>query len=274
VTWPAVSSDYLSTMGIPLRDGRFLRDHEEELVAVVSESAARMLWPGMNPIGRKVSRDEKAGPWLRVVGVVGDVLSAGLDRVPTPAIYRSYSQYGPNAFSVVVRTSGAPESKAAAVRSSVSSVDPEIPVANVRSMSAVIGKSAEQRRFQTELLTAFAIVAVVLAAIGVYGVVASSTLQRRKEIGVRMALGANANDVIRLVLRGGMAPVVFGLVTGVAMAMLLAEGMASLLFGVSTTDPMTLAAAPMVLAAAGALPCWMIARRAAGIPPAESLSID
>jgi putative ABC transport system permease protein len=273
VAWPAVSSEYLAAMGIPLRDGRFFREGESEAVAVVSESAARLLWPGENPIGKRVSQAVTPRKWARVVGVAGDVLSAGLDRPSTPAIYRPYSQYPEVTFRLVAQTA-LPAAFDKTLHDAVNRVDPDIPVPEVRTMSGLVGQSAQQRRFQAIVLSVFAFAAVLLAAIGIYGVVATGIQQRRKEIGLRMALGADSRDVTQLVFRNGMAPVLAGLFAGVVMAMLLARLIASLLFQVSTLDLVTFAGAPLVLAAAGALPCWLTARHARRIDPAVCLRID
>jgi putative ABC transport system permease protein len=273
VAWPAVSSEYLAAMGIPLRDGRFFREGEPEAVAVVSESAARLLWPGEKPIGKRICWPETPGKWLRVVGVAGDVLSAGLDRASTPAIYRPYSQYPTVTFRLVAQTA-LPAAFNKTLRDAVNRVDSDIPVSEIHTMSERIGKSAQQRVFQAVLLTVFAFAAVLLAAIGIYGVVANGIQQRRKEIGLRIALGADNRDVTHLVFRNGMAPVLAGLFAGVVMAMLLARLIASLLFQVGTLDLITFAGAPLVLAAAGAFPCWLTARQARRIDPAVCLRID
>jgi predicted permease len=273
-TWPIVSPGYFSALDIPLHDGRLLREREDDLVAILSESAARMLWPGVSPIGKRVSRDEKAGPWLRVVGVVGDVLSGGLDQGSTPAIYRAYSQFGLNTVNFVVRTAGLPTSKTESLRTAISSVDADIPLGAIRTMTEIVGKSAQQRGFQAMLLTVFACIAILLAAIGIYGVVAYSVVQRRKEIGVRMALGAERTDVVLLVFRTGMAPVCVGLLSGVVLSVCVAQAMGSLLFGVRTLDPVTFSCAPLVLGIAGALPCLLLARKAAASDPASSLRLD
>ena len=156
----------------------------------------------------------------------------------------------------------------------VNRVDPDIPVPEVRTMSALVGQSAQQRRFQAIVLTVFALAAVLLAAIGIYGVVANGIQQRRKEIGLRMALGADSRDVTQLVFRNGMAPVLVGLSAGIVMSMLLVRLIASLLFQVGTVDLITFLSASLVLGSAGAMPCWLTARHARRIDPAVCLRID
>ena len=209
-----------------------------------------------------------------MIGIVGDLLSAGLDRAPMPAFYRLYEQAGTRSFSILVRTALAPEAVAKSVRDAVSRIDSEIPVPEMRTMPGIIAKSVQPRRFQAALLSGFAAVAVLLAAIGIYGVVAYSVAQRRKDIGVRIALGAKQRDVGNLVFRNGMAPVFLGLGIGMFAAAVLARFIASLLFEVSTLDPTTFIGAPVVLVIAAALPCWLTARQAARIDPVVALRLE
>lgn len=274
VAWPTVSSDYFRTMKIPLRDGRLFRDGESEHVAVLSESAARAVFPGADPIGRRVTTDGTPHQWFRVIGVVGDVLAEGLDRAIAPAIYLPFWQYGRNQFAIAVRSALTPEALSKQVREAVWRVDPEIPVPEVRTMASLISQSAQQRRLQAILLAGLASIAVLLAAVGIYGVVAYSVARRRKEIGLRMALGADSADIRQVVFRHGMAPVLTGLVAGVVAGGGLAKGMSALLFHVSTLNPLAYVAAFLVLGIAGALPCWMTAARAARTDPVVALRTE
>ena len=277
-SWPNVSSNYFDVMKIPLRAGRLFRDEGEiEKVAVVSESAARRMWPGQHPIGKRVRKStDPPDDYSRVVGVVGDVLSSALDRVSTPAVYRPYTQRGgrPTAVNLVIQAAAPPASLAAPFRAAISRLDPDVPAMALVPMPGVIAGSVQMRRFQTSLLSAFALVAVLLAAIGIYGIVAYSILQRRKEIGVRVALGANPKDVSQLVFRNGLAPVVFGLTAGLVAASLFSRLLASLLFQVRLLDPVTFLATPLVLILAAAVPCWLIARRASRIDPMDALRLE
>jgi predicted permease len=276
--WPNVSSNYFAVMNIPLRAGRLFRDQgETEKVAAVSESAARKMWPGQHPIGKRVRKSiDGVDDYSRVVGVVGDVLSSGLDRVATPAVYRPYTQRGgrPSAVNLVIQASVPPAGLATPLRRAIFHLDPDVPVMELRPMRDVIDGSVQMRRFQTSLLSAFAAVAVLLAVIGIYGIVAYSILQRRKEIGVRIALGAHAKNVSHLVFRNGLAPVLFGLAIGLLAASLLSRLLASLLFGVSGLDPVTFLATPVVLILAAAVPCSLIARKALRIHPMDALRLD
>ena len=265
-------------MRIPLRAGRFFRDAgETEPVAVVSESAARSIWPGQDPIGKRLNKFVEAkGDYSRVIGVVGDVLSGGLDRAATPTVYRPYTQRGgrPYAFSIVIQAAIGSQALAAPFRAALSRFDPDVPVTELRPMPAVIGRSVQTRLFQASLLSAFAFVAVLLAAVGIYGVVSYSVLQRRKEIGVRVALGADQQDISRLVFQNGMTPVLVGLVAGLLAAVLFSKMMASLLFQTHSWDPAAFIAAPSILVLAAALPCWLTSRQAAHIDPMDALRLE
>jgi putative ABC transport system permease protein len=276
--WPNVTVEYFAAMKIPLRAGRLFRDAgETEPVALVSESAARSIWPGQDPIGRRVSKFVEAeDDYSRVIGVVADVLSGALDRPPTPTVYRPYTQRGGRntAFSIVIQTTLAPRDLAAPYRAVVSRFDSDLPVTELRPMPDLIADSVQVRLFQVSLLGAFAIVAVLLAAVGIYGVVAHSALQRRKEIGIRIALGAAAEDISRLVMRNGMTPVLAGLAVGLAVAASLTKVIASLLFQVGTLDPFAFFAAPSIFILVAALPCWWTARHAAQADPMDALRLD
>jgi predicted permease len=276
--WPNVTSGYFRVMKIPLRAGRPFRDEgETEPVAVVSESAARRMWPGQDPIGKRVRKSiEPADAYSRVVGVVGDVLSSALDRVSTPAVYRPYTQRGGRATAVtlVIQAAVPPAALATPLREAISRLDPDVPVAALRPIQDVITGSVQTRLFQTSLLSAFALIAVLLATIGIYGVVAYSILQRRKEIGVRVALGANPKDVSQLVFRNGLAPVLSGLTAGLVAAPLFSGLVASLLFRVPVLDPVTFLVTPLVLILAAAVPCWLIARKASLIDPMDALRLE
>src|SRR6185369_12919054 len=277
--WPNVTAEYFGAMRIPLRAGRLFRDDGEiEKVAVVSESAARNIWPGEDPIGKRLNRSIGApGDYSRVIGVVGDVLAGALDRPPTPTVYRPYTQrggWGPSAVSLVVKAALAPAALAAPIRAAVARVDPDVPLEEVRPMAAIAARSVQARAFQMWLLSAFALVALLLAVIGIHGVVAYAILLRRKEIGVRIALGADRQHISRMVFQNGLTPVVVGLPIGLFAAGLFARLMSSLLFQVRTLDPVTFIVAPLVLLVAAAVPCWLTARRAAHIDPMDCLRLE
>ena len=271
VTRPAVTPEYFEAMGIPLRAGRFFREGDTDDAVIISESAARLLWPGESPIGRRIGLDNP-GSWFRVVGVAGDVLY-GLDRPTSPTVYRLLSRYGLPTFKLVVKTA-APDELGKSLRRAVAGTDAEIPVLEVRPLSDLIGKSARQRRFETALFLIFAVSAVLLAAIGIYGVVAYAVLQRRMEIGLRIALGADARNVMQLVFQHGMTPVLAGIGVGMAMASIFSKVVNSLLFNTSALAPIPFIASVAALGLAGAIPCWMNARQTMRIDPAMCLRVE
>jgi putative ABC transport system permease protein len=224
-----VSGGYFQTMGIPLRSGRFFNDDgEKELVALVSESAAQRIWPGENAIGKRF-RNGTDQRFMRVVGVVADTRTETLGRNQQPAIYRPYFQFGGRDIKLLVRTAAEPAAIARAIRHRIWSVDRAVPVPELRTIAGVVSDAVAPRRFQTVLVTAFALLALVLAMIGIYGVVSYVVLQRRAEIGVRMALGASQWEICSMMLKRGMRPVVLGLGAGVLTAVGATRLMTSLL---------------------------------------------
>jgi ABC-type antimicrobial peptide transport system permease subunit len=235
-----------------------------------------MLWPDQNPLGKRLSKPVGEDPavYWRVVGIVGDVRSGGLDRAPAPTVYRPYSQKGGLAFSLVIRAAASPRELTKTVRERIGRVDPDVPLPEIRTMPEIIENSVRPRRFQASLLSAFAMLAVVLAAIGIYGVVAHTVTQRRKEIGVRLALGAGQREIRNLILKNGMAPVFAGLAAGLLLAAILTRVIASLLFEVRPLDPLAFLSASLILAIAAALPCWLNARDAARIDPMVALRFE
>jgi len=273
-----VNSEYFSLMKIPLRAGRLFRDAgETEQVVVISESTARRMWPGQNPIGKRIRKSlDPADDYSRVVGVVGDVVTSGLDRDPTAVVYRPYSQRGgrPVGVTLMIQAAGPAASLAAPLRQAVLHLDPDVPVTELQTMRDVISNSVRARVFQTSLISAFAVVAVFLAAVGIYGVVAYSIMQRRKEVGIRIALGADRKDVSRLVFHTGMTPVVAGLAGGLVAASFFAKLLASLLFHIRTLDPLTFLVTPLVLILTAAVPCWLIARNASHFDPMDALRLE
>jgi putative ABC transport system permease protein len=274
-TWSRVSADYFSTLRIQPLSGRLFRDGgEPDLVAVISESTARALWPDQNPLGRRIAHLNTPEAFYRVVGVVPDVRAEGLDQPPSRTIYRLFWQRPDTQFSIVIQTRLAPKFLSRAVREAVWSVDSAIPVPEVHALSSNVDKSVEQRRFQALLLSVFAGIAVLLAALGIYGVVAYAVLQRRKEFGVRIVLGADHREIRRLVFTHGMAPVIIGLGIGALIAMSVARWIGSLLFQVNALDPGSFLKASLLLALTAALPCWLSARQAGRTDPVEALRLD
>ena len=272
-----VTHDFFRTKRMPLRRGRTFDDHDTAgvtPVVVISEALARRYWPGQDAIGKRVRTPMPSPPyaptWMTVVGVVAPARYRELEQSRLD-FYMSYRQSDEPLKHVVVRTSGDPMALAPAVRSALRGIDAEIMLTDVRSMAAIVDTALGGPRFAMQLLGGFALVALLMAALGIYGVVAFLVGRRTREVGVRMALGARAADVMALVLRQGMAPVLAGLAVGLVAALALGRLSAGLLFGVPPHDPFTLAAATAVLGAAGLVACLLPARRAAGIDPAQAL---
>jgi predicted permease len=281
-SWLSVSSGYFSTLGIPLRAGRLFDEGEPHSVAVVSETAARRIWPGENPIGKKIRHwlDRTRSHWFTVIGVVGDVHSTALDRPPDCLIYypywrRYYAQgTGESILVLYVRTPIEGTAVTAAIREQVRNVDTDVSISDRGALAHIVSKSVSQRRFQALMVAAFGLVALLLAGIGVYGVVSYSIAQRRKEIGVRMVLGASQRDIASLVLRHGMRPVLVGMGIGVVAAAALARLIQSLLFEVRALNPLILTAAPLALVLVAALACYGPIRRGSRTDPVVALRYD
>ena len=273
----AVMPHYFHTIGIPLLAGRDFTEQdrgaywlgEVPLTLIVNETFARRYWPNENPIGKRFSPGN--GPFGTVIGVVGDVRSLSLEREARPAFYFSYGHFGLPALTIVVRTSALPEAMTAALRAQVYALDHDLPVYNIRPMEQIVSNAAGQPRFQTMLLGLFSAVALLLAAIGIYGVMAYTVTQRTHEIGVRMALGAQTRDVLQHVLGQGMKFVLMGATLGLAGAFVAARALKSMLFGVSPADPLTFAAVTVFLALIAFAACWIPARRATKIDPMIAL---
>jgi putative ABC transport system permease protein len=270
-----VTPDYFRTMGIRLLRGRVITDADKidsTRVAVISEGLARRYFPDEDPIGRRLlfgSSDRR-----EIVGVVSDVKSFGLNQDSRSMMYFSQQQYAERGMSLVVRTAGDPMLLATAIRSEVHALDADLAVSNVMTMEQLVSGSLAEPRFVLLLLGVFAAAALALSVIGVYGVVSYSVSQRQHEIGVRMALGAQMRDVLKLVVGQGMILVGGGVALGLAGAFALSRVMESLLFGVSATDLMTFAATPVLLAGVALGACFVPARRATKVDPMVALRYE
>jgi predicted permease len=268
-----VHPDYFRAMGIPLLKGEPLPREVaagDQAPVLVSETAARRFWPGGNPIGQLL-RNPGLGVQSHVIGVVGDVHQIGLAEAPRPAVYVPQA-VAPNIITTIaVRTTGDPLALAGPIRQLIREIDPNQPVRSIEPLTGVLAESIARDRFFTVLFVAFGGLALVLAAIGIYGVVAYSVGQRTQEIGLRMTLGARRGDVLRMVVGKGMRPVLIGMAIGVTSAIALTRVLASQLYGISATDPAAFAMAVLVLISAAALACYVPARRAVRIDPIAAL---
>jgi predicted permease len=277
-----VSPDYFRAMQIPLQRGRFFdsRDtFDSPPVIMISRRLAEQYWPGEDPTGKrlKIGPLDSPNPWLTVIGVISDVRQAGLYGDPRMDIYAPYAQER-RAFiaprDLVLRTKGDAASVAAAVRQAVWSVDKDQPVSHVRTMDQVFAAAISQERFQALLLGLFAALALVLACVGLYGVISYAVAQRTHEIGVRMALGAQPFDVLRLVLRQGMGLTIAGLIVGIGIGLVAARVLSDLLYGVTPRDPLTFVGVPALLLLVAFLACYIPARRATRIDPLVALRYE
>jgi putative ABC transport system permease protein len=275
-----VGPDYFRVMSIPLRRGRFFTDQDNPQalrVVIVNEKLARQQWPGQEPLGKRLRMDgSNQSPWLTVVGVVGNIRSQWPDPGFFAEIYVPYTQY-PWLMSprdLVVRTVSNPTGVAAAVRREVNGLDKDQPVSNVGTLDQLARETVAQQRFAMMLLGIFAGLALVLAAVGVYGVMSYAVTQQTREIGIRMALGAVSRDVLTLVLGRSLTLTLVGLGAGLAGALALTRFLSSLLYGISPTDPATFAGVSVLLAGVALLASYIPARRATKVDPMVALRYE
>jgi predicted permease len=273
-----VSGEYFRAMEIPLIRGRLFTEHDtraSQRVVVIDEHMAEQLWPGADPVGKRIRTggfDVSANtPWMTVIGVVGRVKQDALDADSRIAMYLGHLQYPTRALNVVVRSRADPSGLGAAVTNEIRQLDPDLPIYRMRTMAHRVDESLARRRFSMLLLTVFALLALGLAIVGVYGVLAYLVTQGTREIGIRMALGATAGRILVHVVRHGMTVTVAGLVAGLAGAFLLTRFMRTLLFGVGPTDPVTFGAIGALLAVVALAATFVPARRAARTDPMLSL---
>jgi putative ABC transport system permease protein len=278
-----VTADYLQALGVRLKAGRYLQETDVPRslpAAVVNEAFARTYWPGEDAVGKrfKIGGPDSERPWLTVVGVVEDVRQMGLDVPVKPEMYLPYRQvdyqpwFAPSY--LVIRTSVEPTGLAAPVRREVHAVDPEQPVSNVQTMAEILGEESEQKQTGMLLLAVFAGVALLLASLGIYGVLSFFVVQHTQEIGVRLALGAQPRTILALVLRRGMRLALAGVALGLAGALALTRLIQSQLFGVSASDPLTYAGLALLLAAVALVACLVPARRATKVDPMVALRYE
>jgi predicted permease len=276
-TW--VSNDYFTAMGISVVEGRGFTEEDRESsnpVVMINRSFARKFWPEEDPIGKRVRWGGWTAGWLTVVGVAGDVKVASLEAEAEPVLYMPIFQVNRTRRDVVfvARTAGDPSNLVASIRERIRAVDAELPVYEVRTMNDVIAESTEQRRFALLTISVFAGIALLLASVGLYAVMSNLVGQRRREIGIRMALGARRVDVVRMVVVRGALLSAGGVVCGIASAFALTRTMQSLLFEVSVTEPAVFVAVPLFLIAVAVSACWVPARRAAKVDPMVALRYE
>ena len=282
-----MSPAYFRIMNIALRDGRLLNDGDganTTKVVVISESLARRYFPGENPLGKHISTGRNPAdtsdtgiaehPWWTIVGVVNDLHYSWINKEDIPTIYGSYRQWPPYYTFVVLRAVNEPSQLIPAVHAEIAAVDPELPLYNIKPMDRLISESIIGIAYVASMMAVLGVIALILASVGVFGVMSYSVSERAHEIGIRMSLGAQTTDILRMVLRSGMTLTVLGLAIGLPIAFALARALAALLFGVEATDPFSFIGLPLLLAAVAALACYLPARRAARLDPLKALRYE
>jgi predicted permease len=270
-----ISPGYFNAIHLPLIAGRFLSESDQgKNYALISQFTAQTMWPGKDPVGQIFERGGMSEVRFTVIGVVADARTVSLAKPDPMLVYVPYWYRCDSTAGLLVRTQQDPAAMANAIRKAIWSVDPEVSVPTVRSLGGIVADSVANRRFEMDLLLLFAISALLLAGLGVYGVVTYSVVQRQREIGLRFALGAQRASIYRLVLRDGLTPVLIGAAAGIAVAFGFARVIASLLFEVSPYNPVIVVAAVSVLITVGAAACLLPARRAAAVDPMHALRAE
>jgi putative ABC transport system permease protein len=275
--YQSVTADYFRAMEIPLIAGRYVTEGDRAGTAnvmLLNQTLARQVFPNENPVGKRIVLDLKNPTLFEVIGVVGDVRTAGLDEAAFEEFYLHLLQYPPASASFAIKTTVAPASLADAAKKAVLEIDRDQPLYRVKTMEGVLADSVADRRFPMLILTAFASTALLLSMLGVYGVVSYTIAQRTHEIGIRVALGAQSLQALRLVIGQGMKLVMFGIAIGMVAAFVLTRLMRALLFGVSATDPQTFTLIALLLSSVALLACWIPARRATKVDPMVALHCE
>ena len=271
------SADFFKAIATPLLRGRFFSiadGPDAPRVAIINDAMARRSWPAGDPVGRrfKLGARDADGPWYTVVGVVADMRRQGLEREPVPQMFESLAQNPPRSVDLFIRTSSAtPLAIAGAVRAAVRRVEKNAPIYGVAPLEQQLGTYLIQRRFETSLLTGFSVVALLMAAVGIYGLIHYSVTTRTREIGIRMAVGARPGDIFHIIVREGLQLSAAGLALGLVGALLVGHAVSNLLFGVTATDPLTFTTVSMLLVAVAAAGCYFPARRAMKVDPIIAL---
>jgi putative ABC transport system permease protein len=282
----SVSPDYFRALGIPLIKGRFfspsdrVEGEKDPMIVIINESMAKQYFGGKDPIGGRIQTGDPdpRSPWETIVGVVGDVKYSGLDSGPEPTIYVPYNENGwvgwSRAMYLVVRSSGNAQQIVPAIRAQLATMDDTLPLARVRTMDELLDESLLQQRFRTWLISGFAALALLLSAIGIYALISYSVSQRTREIGVRVALGAQPSNVLGMVLNEGLKLLLFGLLLGWIGALGATRVMRSLLYSTSATDAVSFVATSVTLIVVALLACYIPARRATKVDPMVALRYE
>jgi predicted permease len=271
-----ISEGLLETLRVPLRKGRFFNAQDNQAAApvtIINETTARRFWPSEDALGKrfKLGPAQSTNPWLTVVGVVGDMRRQSLERQPIAQIFQPYLQSSKRRLILLIRTTGDPTQLVPVVRSEIRALDKTVLVNGIATLENQLDQRLAERRFQTWLLALFSALALLLAAVGIYGLMFYAVTQSTREFGIRMALGAQRGDILKLVIGHGMLLAISGVVIGLAGAVAVTRVLAGLLFGVTATDPATFVAAPLMLLLVALLACWIPARRATKVDPMIAL---
>ena len=273
----SVSPDYFKVMGIALLRGREFSESDSAnapAVALINDTMAKKYRPNEDPIGKRIKQASQEASWREIVGIVGSVRHQARAKDPEPEMFVPWNQRPDSALNLAIRTSAEPANVVSTLRRVVVAIDPELPVFETRTMEARLSDSVAQPRFRMALLGAFAAIALMMAAVGLYGVMAFAVTQRTQEIGIRMALGARRLDVIRLILRHGMRLAVIGALFGLAGAAALTRVLTNMLFEIKPHDPVAFAGVSLLLLGVSALACWFPARRAARVDPMAAMRCE
>jgi len=272
-----VTPDYFRTLGIRLVAGRDFTDHDSaqaSRVAIINETMAERLWPGENAVGKQFATSQSGGPYYQVVGVAKDMRLEALAEAPGLAMFVPLAQEYQAGMTLLVRTATDPMALLPAIRREVQSQDKNLPVFDVTTLREAVGTTLNQQKLYATLIGSFALVALILAAIGIYGVISYSVARRTHEIGIRMALGAERSDVLELVVRQGMLLTLIGLIAGLPIALGLTRFLKSLLYGVNPNDAATFVLVALVLGSVALLACYIPARRATKVDPMVALRYE
>jgi len=273
----SVTPDYFHAMGIRLIRGRLFTaqdDVKAPRVAIINETMARQFFPNEDPIGKRINITNGPDTWRQIIGIVGDIKQYGVDKATSAQSYEPFAQVPFNSVNVVIRTKGSPAALLGALRPAVYAVDKDQPVGAIRPLEEIVADSISRQRFAMTLLTVFSGVALVIAAVGIYGVMAYNVVQRTGEFGIRMALGAQQGDVLRLVLTQGGKLIGLGLLVGLIATLAASRAMGSMLFNTSSYDPLTLSSITLLLGAVALIACFFPANRATKVNPIEALRTE
>jgi putative ABC transport system permease protein len=273
----SVTPDYFRAMGIRLVRGRVFTpqdDAKAPRVAIINETMARQYFPNEDPIGKRLNITNGPETWREIVGIVGDIKQYGVDKPTSAQSYEPFAQVPFSSINVVIRTKGSSAAMLGALRPAVYTVDKDQPIGAIRPLEEIVADSISRQRFAMTLLTVFSAVALVIAAVGIYGVMAYNVVQRTSEFGIRMALGAQQRDVLRLVLTQGGKLIGLGLAIGLLATLAASRAMGSMLFNTSAFDPLTLMSITLLLGAVALIACFFPANRATKVNPIEALRTE